>query len=146
MASRSREVEITGVKELEKMARKVAPRTARNLARGTVHYVAGQVRNGMRQKAPKDEGDLRRAIKTQRRKMRGYMAISDVRISHGKGIRFDAFYWHFEEFGTRQKAAVPYIRPTVEEYTSQIPGIYRREFGRRLERQLEKDAAKMGVK
>lgn len=143
---RTRSVELTGVKELEKMANRVSPRVARNLARSTVHYTAGQVRNGMRKKAGKQTGDMRRAIHTQRRKMRGDLAVSDVRISHGNGVRFDAFYWHFEEFGTQQKAAVPYIRPTVEEMVPELPRIYRDEFGRRLEKKLAQEAAKMGVR
>ena len=143
---RTREIQITGVKELKKMASQVAPKVARNLARSTVHYIAGVARKDMRRRVPEDEGTLKRAIVTKRRKMRNNMAISDVRITHGGQAKFDAWHRHFVEFGTKQHAAVPYIRPTVEQLAPQIPTLYRDEFGRRLERKLEQEAAKMGVK
>ena len=146
MARRAREMQITGVQELERMTSQIAPRRARNLARSTVHYIAGQVRREMRRRAPRDEGTLRRAIKSVRRRMRGNQAISDVRIEHGSQAKHNAWHWHFIEFGTLHKSAQPYIRPTVEDMTPRIPAIYRKEFGARLEKQLAKDAMKQGVR
>lgn len=145
MAERTRSLEITGIKEFRRMCLQLAPREARNLARSTVHGVAGRVRNEMRKKAPRDEGDLRKSIKAKRRRMQGDTAISDVRIEHGRRAKNDAWYWHFIEFGTQQHAAQPYIRPTVQEIEDQIPQIFADEFGKRLEKALEKHAKRQGV-
>lgn len=131
-------VELTGLEELQKTLEKVAPNEARNLARSTVHWVAGQVRNGMRKRAPKDEGTLRKAIIAKRRRGKPGEAVSDVRITHGRGVKHDAFYWHMIEFGTERQSAQPFIEPTVAEIEPQIPKIYRDEFGKRLEKKLAK--------
>ncbi len=146
MASRAREIEITGLKEFRKMCLDLAPREARNLARSTVHGVAGQIRKEMRKRAPKDDGDLRKAIKTKRRRMQGDVAISDVRIEHGATAKYSAFYWHFVEFGTIKRSAQPFIRPTVDFIQPQLPDIFRDEFGKRLEKVLARKARAQGVR
>ena len=143
---RTREVQITGLKELRAMSEKVAPKVAMRLARNSVHKTAGQVRNAMRKRAPRDDGTLRKAIHTKRRRGTPDTVVSDVRIAHGNTVKRDAWYWHFIEFGTVKTAAKPFIRPTVDEFEQQIPGIFRDEFGKQLERQLAKEAARRGVK
>lgn len=143
---RTREVQITGLKELRAMSEKVAPKVAMRLARNAVHKTAGQVRNAMRKRAPRDDGTLRKAIHTKRRRGTPDTVVSDVRIAHGNTVKHDAWYWHFIEFGTVKTAAKPFIRPTVDEFEQQIPKIFRDEFGKQLERQLAKEAARRGVK
>ena len=138
-------VSIDGLEELNYMAERVSPRVANRLSRNTVNYLAGQLRNAMRKRAPKDKGTLRRAIHVVRRKGTPTNAVSDVRVGHGRGARWDAWYWHFIEFGTIRHGAQPFIQPTIDEFTPQMPAIYRKEFGRRLEKQLEKEALKLGV-
>ncbi len=145
MADRNRQFEITGIEEFRKMAGTLAPRQARNLARSTVHGVAGEIRKQMKKKAPKDDGTLRKAIKAKRRKMQGNTAISDVRIEHGNGVKNDAWYWHFSEFGTTHHSAQPYIRPTVSEVEPQLPQIFQREFAKKLEKALAREAKRQGV-
>lgn len=145
MVERTRSLEITGIKEFRRMCLQLAPREARNLARSTVHGVAGRVRDEMRRKAPRDEGDLRKSIKSKRRRMQGDTAISDVRIEHGRRAKYDAFYWHFIEFGTQSQGDQRFIRPTVQEIEDQIPRIFSEEFGKRLEKALNKHAKRQGV-
>ena len=138
MTVRDRQVHIEGLEALRKMSDQVAPKVARRLARATVHSIAGEVRNAMRQRAPKDDGTLRKAIKSKRRRGRPDEAVSDVRIEHGRTVKNNAWYWHFIEFGTTKHTAQPFIQPTVDEYAPRIPTIYREEFGRRLEKELAK--------
>ena len=145
MSNRTRQVHIEGLPELRQMSERIAPRTANRLARATVHWIAGQVRNAMRQRSPKDDGILRRAINSVRRRGTPTEAVSDVRVSHGAGVKHDAWYWHFIEFGTVKQPAQPYIQPTIDEMTPKIPAMYREHFGKRLERELEKEARKLGV-
>ena len=142
---RTREVSLDGLEELNHIASKVSPKVANRLSRNTVNYLAGQLRNAMRKRAPKDKGTLRKAIHVVRRRGTPVSAVSDVRVGHGRGARWDAWYWHFIEFGTIRHGAQPFIQPTIDEFTPQMPAIYRKEFGRRLEKQLEKEALKLGV-
>jgi len=145
MVERTRHVEISGLKEFKKMADKIAPRRARALARSAVHAVAGEVRNEMRRRAPKDEGTLRKAIHSKRRRGSPVEAVSDVRISHGRGAKHDAWYWHMIEFGTTKAPAQPFIRPAVDKLQGQVPQMFRDHFGKRLEKELDKEAKKQGA-
>lgn len=140
MTRRGREIQLEGLEELQHMAEKVSPREARNLARSTVHWIAGQARDRMRQRAPVDEATLRKAIHSKRKRARPGEAISDVRISHGSDAKHDAWHWHFVEFGTTKHSAQPYIVPTIEEIGPQVPNMYRDEFGKRLEKRLNAKA------
>ena len=120
---------IEGLDAVSDVLAKVGPREARNLLRNTVHAVAGQLRDDMRQRAPKDEGTLRKAITAKREKMRGNQVASNITITHGKAVRHNAFYWHMVEYGTVKDQAQPFITPSVEAMLPQIPGIFTREFG-----------------
>lgn len=120
---------IEGLDAVSDVLAKVGPREARNLLRNTVHAVASQLRDEMRQRAPKDEGTLRRAITAKREKMRGNQVASNITITHGKGVRHNAFYWHMVEYGTVRNQPQPFITPSVEAMRPQIPGIFTREFG-----------------
>jgi len=120
---------IEGLDAVSDVLAKVGPREARNLLRNTVHAVAGQVRDEMRKRAPKDEGTLRKAITAKREKMRGNQVASNITITHGKAVRHNAFYWHMVEYGTVKDRAQPFITPSVEAMRPQIPGIFTREFG-----------------
>lgn len=54
--------------------------------------------------APVDSGTLRRSITSSSRGMYGRVVINDP----------DVFYWRFVEYGTRYKAARPFIRTAAE--------------------------------
>lgn len=133
---------IEGLDEVLENLTDVLPREAKNLARSTVHGIAGKVRTSMRQKAPRRKGTLRKAIVAVRRRGAQTQVASDVWINHGKGQKHDAWYWHFVEWGTQDQPAQPYINPTVEEITPKIPAIYRDEFGKRLEKLMARKASK----
>lgn len=146
MAERTRELELSGFKEYAKMAKDLSPKQAKQLARSVVHGVAGEARKMVRKEAPKQEGTLRKAIKSKKRSMQGTKAISDVRIEHGRQAQHDAWYWHFIEFGTQKKSAQPYIRPTVERLEQELPRIWAEQFGKKLQKKLEKIHKAQGVK
>ncbi len=129
---------IEGLDAVSDVLAKVGPREARNLLRNTVHAVAGQLRDDMRQRAPKDEGTLRKAITAKREKMRGNQVASNITITHGKGVRHNAFYWHMVEYGTVKDQAQPFITPSVEAMRPQIPGIFTREFGAKYQELMQR--------
>lgn len=145
MAREFTRIQLSGFDEFARMTKTLAPRQARNLARSTTQAVASQIAKKMKQMAPKDEGTLRKAIKAKRRRMRGDIAISDVRIEHGARAKNDAWYWHFLEFGTVKRAPNPFIRPALDAIQPEIPSIYSREFHKRLQKALEKQAKQQGV-
>lgn len=136
------------------MVETLAPRQAKQVARSAVHSVAGKVRDSMKKKVcSQAQGDgtwtktIAKALKTKRRRGSPSEAVSDVRIQHGKGVKNDAFFWHWVEFeyGGVARNATPFIRPTVDAFESQIPTLFRIEFGKKLEKKLAKIAQRQGV-
>lgn len=134
-------IKIEGLEGLDEMLGHLAPREARNLNRATVHGMAGRVRDSARQKAPKDEGTLKKAIKSKRGKARNKdFPFSDVIVTHGRDVRYDAFYWRFVEYGTVDQPARPFIGPAADELRGQVPMIYREEFAKKYEKLLARKA------
>lgn len=131
---------IEGMEELVHNLNGVLPKEAANLARATVHSVAGEVRNNMRKKAPKATGNLRKAIVTRRNRATPTQVSSDVIITYGKNAKNDAWYWHLVEWGTTKTPAKPFVTPSVEEMRPKIPGIFRYQWGKKLERLMAKKA------
>lgn len=144
MSARSHAIHIDGIQELRHMTGTISPRVSLQLARSTVHGIAGQIRNAIRKRAPQATNTLRKAIHTKRRRGNPGEVISDVRVAHGAGVQHDAWYWHFLEFGTINQPAQPFVKPTVREYENRIPEIYRAEFGKKLEQRLAREARKQG--
>lgn len=136
-------LKVDGLDGLEKMLEGVMPREARNLNRATVHALAGIVRDDARRKAPKDDGTLRKAIKSVRRKPRHPdKPFSDVRVTRGRDAKHDAYYWRFVELGTKDNdyPRQPFIAPAVETMRGQVQGVYREEFRKKYEKFLERKA------
>jgi len=132
-----------GMPELDKLLDTIAPREVQNLLRTVVHGIAGAVRDEIKQHAPVRTGNLRQGIKAVRRGAPFGQAISDVIAQTGKGVKHNAFYWRFVEFGTKHAHAEPFVVPTVESFRPKIQDVYREQFGKKLEKALERHAAKV---
>lgn len=131
MARQPISMSIEGFDAVSDVLKKVAPREAKNILRNTVHAVAGEMRNEMRQhvkETVEDTGTLRKAIVAKREKAKGNTVASNVTITHGKGQKNDAYYWHMVNYGTVNTDEQPFIEPVVEAMRPQIPGIFTREF------------------
>ncbi len=136
-------IAIDGIDEIQDFLSKRAPKEARNLLRSTIHAVAGEIRKEAKRKAPRDEGTLRKAIKAKRRRPKHPdKPFSDVIVTNGKDARYDAFYWRFVEYGTQSQPARPFLRPAIDLMKPQIPGIFRKEFGKKLEQMAKRQAKK----
>jgi HK97 gp10 family phage protein len=129
-------ITIEGLDEVIATLKDVTPREAINLARSTVHAIAGRVRDEIRKDAPVDTGALRKSIASVRRRGTKTTVQSDVVIKPA------GFPWIWQEFGSVKQPARPFITPVVEETRPKIPEIYRREFGIKLERALARKAKK----
>ena len=132
-------MEVIGVKELEKILEEIAPRHARNLMRATVHAVAGKVKKEIKDRTPRDTGNLKQSLTTKRRRSKPDQPISDVIFKSNKA---DGFYWRFIEHGTTDLPERPFVRPAKELIFSKMPQIMREEFGKKLERLLARQAKK----
>lgn len=131
-----------GLKELTDMLVDVAPRSANNIMRNAVTDLARDVRDEMKQKAPEDTGDLKKAIKAKRDRGKHDVLESSVFITTGKNQRYDAYYWHFVEFGTTTNRAQPFIVPATESIRPQVPRLMREHFGVRYEKEMTRLARK----
>lgn len=139
-------VRIEGLEELAKTL-DILPREAHNVARNAVQAIAGEVRNAVRKKAPKNTGILRKAITAVRNKPRKFGDVSsDVRVTSGANAKYDAFYWRFLEYGTQKLGARPFITPVVEEFRPRIPHLFREHFGIKLEAFFARKAKKAAAK
>lgn len=139
-------VHIEGLTDLQRTLTKTMPREARNILRRTVVSIAKGVRDDMRETVrqnSEDDGTLRRAIRHKRQKGAFEHEEAAVFITHGKGAKYDAFYYHFVEFGTVKSPERPYIRPTVKSWEgNKLNTTFRREFGVQFEREMAKRAKK----
>lgn len=137
---------VDGLKEFEHLVNNINPKVTNQIIKTAVHATAGKVRDGMRQrvKSFKDTGTLYKAIHTKRRRGEPGEAVSDVRIAHGKGVKHDAYYWHFIEFeyGGVKRPATPFIRPTIEDFAPRLNSIYQQQFVRKVKQRLEREARK----
>ncbi|MDW4550881.1 HK97 gp10 family phage protein [Defluviimonas sp. D31] len=137
-------IEVKGTEEIKALLGQVAPRHAVNIARATIHGVAGDIRDMAKEEAPKDEGVLRRAIKAKRRRMEFGRIRSDVVIERGKGAKADAFYWRFVEYGTSRLPARPYFLPSIRRIEAALPGILRDQFVKKFTAALARQRRRGG--
>lgn len=138
--------EITGTKDMQDIFEQIAPKHARNLLRATVQGVASTIAKDAKKGAPKDSGDLRKAIKAKRKKSHPDKPMSVVKVEHGNNAKHDAFYWHFSEYGTTKQSETPYIRPAVDRARSNFESIMTQQFGKKLEALLKREAKKKAAK
>ena len=127
-------VQIDGVESLKEMLLDFAPNEARNILRNTVNGVAAQVRDELKRRVRKRSGDLAASIKVVRRRGKPNFPVSDVRGGA------TAPYMLMLEFGTSKTKAQPFIVPAVEALRPKMPGIYREQFGKKLEQALGRRA------
>lgn len=131
-------VHIEGLTDLQRTLTKTMPREARNINRRTVVSIARAVRDDMREEAPEDEGTLKKAIRSRRERGGFEHEEAAVWITHGQGVKYDAFMWHMLEWGTVKMPEQPFIRPTVKLWEGKLESAFRRDFGREFEKEMAK--------
>lgn len=130
-------IQLDGLEELQQMLGEIAPNQARNILRGSVFGIARNIRDRMRTRVKKDSHAVEKSIYAVRRRGKPNFPIAEVRLRgtpHSHALML--------EFGTSKTKAQPYITPSVEESRPGIPGYMREDFGKRLEKALEKQAKK----
>lgn len=127
--------DIEGVEEISNVLGNLTPKQANNLMRSTIHGVAGEIRDEAKKNIPIKTGNLRKAIKTRRRRSQPEKPISDVYFTQGKKARHDGFYWRFVEHGTggrNPQPARPFVRPAKDKILRQLPRIMDKQFSKKL--------------
>jgi len=138
-------VKIDGLDEIREQLKDVGVREGRNLMRATIRSIAVRIQKAAAERAPIDEGDMKRSLKVRSRKSHPDAPVFEVWAGSTKGAKFDAFYWRFVEYGTSGKTAQParpFIRPAVEDVRALLPGILRDEFGKKWEKALARKRKK----
>lgn len=113
-------VKITGFRELEKaLAEEMPKATARGVLRRTAANAMERIRTGMAQRAPKDSGDLAdsmatKPVKAKRTSRTRYAKQGGVSYNTGPTGREEGGNAAWQEFGTVDRPAQPFARPTAD--------------------------------
>lgn len=89
------QVRITGIADVNRVLREIAPREAKNLMRATTADLAKGIAADAKTNAPTDQGDVRKGIGHKR--ARGTRDIVKAEVVANKGGA--GFYWRFLEYG-----------------------------------------------
>ena len=151
-------LKIDGIKELTETLKTVSPAEGTRIARRVVVRIARDARDKARQRAPVGAtGNLRRSIKSRRRRGKPGWAESEVYADRSGGKTGLGYHWHLVEFGTGPRTtkggkstgsmpAQPFITPTVEEERPRTPAVYRNlwwpEFRKEMIKRAKRQAAR----
>lgn len=149
-------IQITGIDELIKEFQKISEKQAPSVVRQAIHAQASKTAKEIKAGAPvltefeetnkkgksvRKKGVLKNAVGAKRRKSKNNKFVSDVQITEGKSAKYDAWYWHFVEYGTLKTDAVNFVEPPKQRAKATTEGTLKAEFIRRIEKKL-KDAAR----
>jgi len=125
---------VFGSDEMAKVLAEFAPRIAENLSKAVVHGIASEITKKAKSKVPTGRtGNLKKAIKTKRRRGKPGQPISDVIITQGRSAKNDGFYWRFVEYGTQMGSKErPFIRPAKDAVFGQLGTIVNQQFKKKL--------------
>lgn len=147
----SKNIEIVGLENVNKILGELIPREANNLSKGLVFGFAQHAAKLIKSRAPVGRtGTIKKAIKAKRVRSYPGRPKSNVIITRGKRSKNNAFYWRFVEYGTGGKnpqPARPFVRPSILEIRRQMPGLVEQIFMQKLVgavARAKKRAAKRG--
>ena len=137
----SGEVELIGMKDIQKILSELTPRYATNLSRSFVHGLASETAKLAKKNAPVSEwsggGELKKSIKAKRRKSKPEQPKSDVVVN--------SFYWFMVENGTGGKnphPEQPFMRPALDLIKANMPRIIDEQFTKKLTALINREKKK----
>lgn len=139
---------VIGIDELIEIMDELAPKYAANLARATMHGIAGRIAKEAKKRVPIDEGTLKKGIKAKRRRSPPERPVSDVVVESGKGKK-SAFYWRFVEYGTGglvPQPEQPFLRPAKDLVVSNMREILDEEIKKKLVGMINREKKKAAKK
>jgi hypothetical protein len=124
-------MEVTGVEDINRILSDIAPRQALNIMRSTVHGVAGEIRDDAKGYMSVDSGDMKKATKAKRERVRFGEVSSTVRVAK------KAFYWRFREYGQGPDGeADAMFMKSVANFRAVMDQYFVRQFGKKFEAAL----------
>lgn len=121
-------IEIAGLEELQRVLHDELPKEARQLVRGAVGSAASAVAKELKQAAPKRRGYLRKSFFVKRNRGTPTQISADVRAKP------QGFYWRFLDKGTKKLTATRFAERVIERMQQNLPRLFRKEVGKRLEK------------
>lgn len=125
--------QITGIADINRTLKEIAPREARNLLRTTVQDIAAQLAKSGSANAPDgDTGKLKKGIKAKRERGTKEGVESTVRAT--------PFYWRYLEYGQGPDGVEhAFFLKALEEMRPNMDRVYLEAFVRKLEARLARE-------
>lgn len=132
------DTDLRGIEDVYRVLNQIAPREARNIMRSTLGGMAAEINKEAKSNAPRADGDLRRAMKLKRPRIRNNV----IRVNLVVQIR--AFYWRFIEYGTSKLPEQPFYMPAVERFRGQAMRSFLNQFVTKFEASLARARRRNG--
>jgi HK97 gp10 family phage protein len=118
-------IRLEGDVALFNLLNELPDRLARNALRGAPNAAAQMVRDEIRinARARFPNSRLYRAIKNRRASSEGDDSRAFVFVEHGSGSTYDAYFWHFLEYGTVKMSAKPFVRPGIDNSRGKVGAV-----------------------
>ncbi|MGP4715484.1 HK97-gp10 family putative phage morphogenesis protein [Psychrobacter sp. T6-6] len=126
------EFEVLGLSELDDALAELTLIAQKKTLEGALMKGALPIMKDAKKRAPKDEGDLIKAIGRQRIKNADMPSVT-VKIKKSRKNPYP-FYWHFKEYGTSKMAATPYLRPAFEQNVELAIKLFSEELTKRIDK------------
>jgi len=122
--------------DLLKKLRKLPSKVRDKVVVGAVRASAKPIIKEARALAPKRTGNLAKSIGANKRRSKG--TIVHFSVSPRKGGKYDGWYAHFVEFGTRKMAPRPFLRPAFENKGEEAINAAKEYMRKRIDKELAK--------
>jgi HK97 gp10 family phage protein len=125
-------VTITGIADVNRILREIAPNEAKNLLRATTADLAKEMAKRAKTNAPVDGGALVAAIGSKRARGDRNTVAAEATVN-----RDAAYYWRFLEYGQGPDGVEhAYWLRAFQSIKPEIDGMYMTIFGKKLEARL----------
>ena len=124
--------QVNGLSELDDALAELTLSAQKKTLEGALMKAALPIMKDAKKRAPKDEGDLRKAIGRQRIKKADLPSVT-VKVKRSRKNPYP-FYWHFIEYGTSRMAATPFLRPAFEQNVELAIQLFSEELAKRIDK------------
>lgn len=124
--------EVLGLSELDNALAELTMSAQKKTLEGALMKAALPIMKDAKKRAPKDKGDLKKAIGRQRLKKTELPSVT-VTVKKSRKNPYP-FYWHFIEYGTSRMAATPYLRPAFEQNVELAIQLFSEELTKRIDK------------
>jgi len=128
-------VSIDGLNEVKKSLSVLPLKIQKNILTSGIRAVASTFQKEAKRNVPVDSGDLRRSIKVAKRRTKDGSTKFSVGISSKK---YNVYYGHMIEFGTKKAKAEPFMRPAYEQNKTKAVQSIVTKMRSRLDKEIEK--------